>query len=190
MYLFLDTETTGLPRNYNAPITDLENWPRILKIAWLLCDNSEKILDSKDYIIKPRGFTIPKSAIRIHGISTEKALNDGINIRIALKKFLNSLQDANYLIAHNFNFDEKILSAEFLRENLEIPFKGIKKICVMRSSAEYCKIPGVNGYKWPSLTELYFKLFNSNFKEAHNAKTDLVACAKCYFELKKIGALI
>jgi len=30
MYLFFDTETTGLPRNWKAPVTDLDNWPRMV----------------------------------------------------------------------------------------------------------------------------------------------------------------
>ena len=39
MYLFFDTETTGLPKNWKAPITDLENWPRLVQLAWLVYDN-------------------------------------------------------------------------------------------------------------------------------------------------------
>ena len=27
MIFFFDTETTGLPRNWKAPITDIDNWP-------------------------------------------------------------------------------------------------------------------------------------------------------------------
>ena len=27
MYLIFDTETTGLPKNFKAPITDTDNWP-------------------------------------------------------------------------------------------------------------------------------------------------------------------
>jgi len=35
MYLFFDTETTGLPKNWKAPIEDLNNWPRLVQLAWL-----------------------------------------------------------------------------------------------------------------------------------------------------------
>ena len=27
MFLFFDTETTGLPQRWNAPVTDVDNWP-------------------------------------------------------------------------------------------------------------------------------------------------------------------
>ncbi len=33
MYLFFDTETTGLPRNWHAPASDLANWPRLIQLA-------------------------------------------------------------------------------------------------------------------------------------------------------------
>ncbi len=36
--LFIDTQTTGLPKNWNAPITDTKNWPRLVQIAWIITD--------------------------------------------------------------------------------------------------------------------------------------------------------
>lgn len=59
----------------------------------------------------------------------------------------------------------------------------------MESSTDYCKLPGPYGYKWPSLSELHYKLFNHNFEEAHNANIDVKACAKCFFKLKSEGVL-
>ncbi len=72
MYLFFDTETTGLPQNWKAPVTDLNNWPRMIQIAWILCDDKGNRIESDDFIIKPENFEIPKDASTIHGISTEK----------------------------------------------------------------------------------------------------------------------
>ena len=77
MYLFFDTETTGLPRNWKAPVTDLNNWPRMVQIAWILCDDKGNRVESADYIIKPENFVIPQDASRVHGITTEKAINEG-----------------------------------------------------------------------------------------------------------------
>ena len=68
MYLFFDTETTGLPKNWNAPITDLNNWPRLVQLAYLCYDNEGNELSRGDFIVKPEGFTIPRDASRIHGI--------------------------------------------------------------------------------------------------------------------------
>jgi DNA polymerase III alpha subunit (gram-positive type) len=55
MYLVFDTETTGLPLNYNAPLSDSDNWPRMVQIAWQLHDEEGKLIENQDYIIKPEG---------------------------------------------------------------------------------------------------------------------------------------
>jgi DNA polymerase-3 subunit epsilon len=54
MYLFFDTETTGLPKNWKAPVTDLENWPRMIQIAWILCDEAGNKLDTQFILLNPK----------------------------------------------------------------------------------------------------------------------------------------
>ena len=77
MYLIFDTETTGLPKNWNAPITDVDNWPRCIQIAWQLHDELGNCIEHEDYLVKPDGFNIPYDAEKIHGISTELAEEQG-----------------------------------------------------------------------------------------------------------------
>ena len=186
MYLFFDTETTGLPRRYKAPIEQLDNWPRIVQIAWLLYSEQQTCIAQKDYIIKPQGFTIPQRAAEIHGITTQKAIDEGQNLKEVLQEFNQDLFSVDYVIAHNLDFDEKIVSAEFLRMNIDHPLESIEKICTMKTATKFCKIPHTyGGYKWPNLQELYTTLFNKRFDGMHNAFSDVTACAKCYFELKK-----
>jgi len=186
MYLFFDTETTGLPRNWNAPVSDLSNWPRLVQIAWLLYDADGKKISGQDYIIKPQGFTIPQDAARIHGITTERANNNGVSLKAALEDFSGVLERASYLVAHNIRFDEKIVGAEFLRVGLSHKLPQTRKICTMTATTDYCKLPGNYGdYKWPKLAELHSKLFNEKFEEAHNAVVDIEACAKCFWELRR-----
>ncbi len=76
MYLFFDTETTGVPANYRAPASDSNNWPRLVQIGWLLTDETAMQIESAEYLIKPDGFTIPQDAAKIHGITTELALKN------------------------------------------------------------------------------------------------------------------
>lgn len=45
-YLIFDTETTGLQKNWKAPVSDIDNWPRLVQIAWLQCDNSGNVLSN------------------------------------------------------------------------------------------------------------------------------------------------
>jgi DNA polymerase-3 subunit epsilon len=190
VYLFFDTETTGLPRNYRAPIENLENWPRVVQIAWLTYSNSGKLLSENDYIIKPEGFIIPENASKIHGITTKKALIDGNDLSLVLTQFAGDVKKANLVVAHNIDFDEKIIAAEFLRKNINHQLNKKPKICTMRSSTDFCKIPTFySKYKWPNLRELHTKLFDHDFEDAHNALADVNACAKCFFELKKQGVI-
>src|SRR5690554_904869 len=105
MYLIFDTETTGLPRNWNAPITDTDNWPRCIQIAWQLHDENGKLIENQDYLVKPDGFNIPFDSERIHGISTELALEQGISLQEVLEKFNIALAKAKFVIGHNVGFD-------------------------------------------------------------------------------------
>ena len=189
MYLFFDTETTGLPRNWKAPLTDLDNWPRLVQLAWLVYDKEGNKIAGNDCIVKPQGYTIPPDATKIHGISTEQAMNEGIALETVLNEFQSQVAPASFLIAHNMSFDEKIIGAEFLRNKMADAIAPKKKICTMISSTDYCKLPGPYGYKWPSLGELYKKLFSLGFAEAHNAAVDIDATAKCFWQLKNLGVI-
>lgn len=189
MYLFFDTETTGLPRNWKAPVTDLNNWPRLVQLAFLYCDQDGNKISGGDYIIKPEGFSIPVEASRIHGISTEKALNEGHSLTSVLQNFQSLISQAEVLVAHNMSFDEVIVGAEFLRASMQNTIPPKRKICTMKSTTDYCALDGPYGYKWPKLSELHYKLFGTGFEEAHNAAVDIKATEKCFWELKRIGII-
>lgn len=185
MYLFFDTETTGLPRNWKAPATDLNNWPRLVQLAFLYYDKNGQKISGGDFIIKPEGFTIPLHASLIHGISTERANNEGKRLIEVLLYFQSLISQAEVLVAHNINFDEKIIGAEFLRVGLQNCIPSKRKICTMESTTNFCAIDGPYGYKWPKLSELHYKLFRTSFDEAHNASVDITATARCFWELKR-----
>jgi DNA polymerase III alpha subunit (gram-positive type) len=189
MYLFFDTETTGLPRNWKAPVTDVNNWPRLVQLAFLMYDNSGKEISAGDFIIKPVGFSIPADVSEVHGITNERALQEGQPILPVLQHFNSLVQQANCLVAHNISFDEKIVGAEFLRNGMANALSGKKKICTMEKTTNFCALKGPYGYKWPKLSELHYKLFGTHFEEAHNAAADIHATAKCFWELKRIGEL-
>ncbi len=186
MYLFFDTETTGLPRDYNAPVDRVENWPRMVQIAWLLYNDDGEKLDSKDFIIKPEGYTIPKNAVGIHNISTERAMKDGEDLSSVLLQFADRIEKATAMVAHNISFDEKIVGAEFFRKNISHQLFQKKRICTMKESTDYCRLPGRYGYKWPNLLELHIKLFGSDFKEAHNASVDIEITSKCFWKMREL----
>jgi len=190
-YLFFDTETTGLPRNWNAPVSDLNNWPRLVQIAWIFYKDGKKV-ESKNYIIRPEGFFIPAETSNIHGITNERAQREGVALIMALSEFRNMVEQSDFLVAHNMSFDEKIIGAEFLRSGFSNIIAVKKKICTKDESVNFCAIPGVNGkdgFKWPKLSELHLKLFNTDFADSHNAEADINATAKCFWELKRRGVI-
>lgn len=185
-YLFFDTETTGVPKDWKAPITSFDNWPRIVQIAWLIYDCRGNQIKKNEFVIKPSGFEIPTEASNVHGITTKYAFEAGSAIKDALIKFEQDCEKSKYLIAHNINFDSNVLGAEFLRTFGRNPLTKIDQLCTMEASTDFCKIPGKKGYKWPKLSELHIQLFGVNFEDAHNALADVEATAKCYWEMKRL----
>jgi DNA polymerase-3 subunit alpha len=189
MFLIFDTETTGLPKNYKAPVTDSDNWPRMVQVAWQLHDNAGKLIQAKNYIVKPDGFDIPIGVSKIHGITTERAERDGHDLQFVLEELQKDLKITNYNIGHNIDFDIHIVGAEFFRvyNKVNEEFAALKKIDTMKESVNFCALPGGRGggFKFPSLTDLHKKLFNRDFGDAHDAAYDVDATARCFFGLVK-----
>ncbi len=192
MYLIFDTETTGLPKNRQAPLTDFDNWPRVVQLAWQLHDHKGKLLSNHNIIIRPDGFTIPYNAEKVHGISTKRALEEGKPLAEVLGLFAKDLEKAQWVIGHNIiDFDVKVLGSEFLRMGMENVFSQKEAVDTQLVSTEFCAIPGGRGgqYKWPSLIELHEKLFGERFEDAHDAAYDVSANAKCFFGLIAEGVV-
>jgi DNA polymerase III epsilon subunit-like protein len=118
MILFFDTETTGLPRNWKAPVTDVNNWPRMVQLAYQFYDANGNKISGADYIIKPDGFTISAEVSKVHGITNERAIREGVPVRIVLQEFNNLINQTSLLVAHNMSFDSKIVGAEFIRAGM------------------------------------------------------------------------
>ena len=187
MYLIFDTETTGLPHNKSAPIEDLDNWPRLVQIAWQLHDFNGKLVHQGNHIVKPDGFTIPFNAEKVHGISTDRANEVGKELADVLDDFSEDVKQATYLVGHNIEFDNKIIGAEFLRTERENLLKDITCIDTSVESVEFCGLEGGIGgrLKQPRLGELYEILFAHPMQDAHDAAYDVDATAKSFFELIK-----
>ena len=189
MYLIFDTETTGLPKNWKAPITDTDNWPRCIQIAWQLHDEMGELIEDQNYLIKPDNFEIPYESQKIHGISTELALEEGKSLDEVLEKFNQSLEKSSFVVGHNVSFDINVIGCEFYRKQLKnsLSSKKLLDTCT-EDTALLCELPGGRGgkYKLPTLIELHEFLFDTSFKEAHNATADVEATARCFLELIRI----
>jgi len=186
MYLIFDTETTGLPKKYTAPISDTDNWPRCIQIAWQLHDEMGRVIEHQDFLVQPEGFNIPYDAERIHGISTKLAQAEGVPLAAVLEKFNIALSKAKFIVGQNLGFDVNIMGCEFYRLGIESPMSSMPILDTCTEvTASLLKLPGGRGgkFKLPTLTELHQYLFNQPFAEAHNATADVEATTRCFFEL-------
>lgn len=186
MYLIFDTETTGLPKRWDAPITDTDNWPRCVQIAWQLHDELGNLIAQQDFLVKPEGFNVPYEAEQIHGISTALAEEKGVPLNEVLEAFNKALKQTKFVVGQNVGFDINIMGCEFHREGVESPMIELPVLdTCTEHTAELCKIPGGRGgkFKLPTLTELHEFLFGEPFAEAHNATADVEATTRCFLEL-------
>ncbi len=190
MYLVFDTETTGLPLRWNAPIEDVDNWPRVVQLAWQLHAADGRLIESKDFLVCPDGFNIPFGAQKVHGISTALAQSQGHAMSDVLDAFEQALAQTRFMIGHNLRFDLQVMGAEFVRltrnhSKLQVP---VLDTCT-QATAKVTQIVGGkgSGFKIPKLTELHAFLFSDHFAEAHNASADVEATARCFWELVRRG---
>jgi DNA polymerase-3 subunit epsilon len=179
IYLFIDTETTGVtPRD------------RIVSICCAFYDSRGNNTSSMYALIKPEGFSIPSQATAIHGITTERAMREGFTLASTLATMNAELRHRSpkILVGHNFDFDRSMILREYGRLHRVEQLSAMKAFCTMRGTATICRLPGKYGdYKWPKLDELHRHLFGKGLGDAHNARADVEACARCFFELLKRG---
>lgn len=192
MILFFDTETTGVPQNYKAPVTDLGNWPRLVQLGYVIYDiqNGQDVERATiESVIRPEGFEISEYVSKIHGITQEKALHDGVPLEAVLKVFSAFAERCDLVVGHNLDFDYNIVGAEFIRCGMENPLPAKPRYDTMLKSVPVCKLPGkrLGEYKWPKLSELYQYLFHEPLAQTHTALDDIRQTAKCYFELQRLG---
>jgi DNA polymerase-3 subunit alpha len=190
MYLIFDTETTGLPLDHTAPLSDFDNWPRCVQLAWQLHDHTGQLLSDGNFIIRPDGFTIPFISEKIHGISTERAEKEGIPIEEVMEHFERDIERAHFLIGHNLQFDLNIMGSEYLRYQRPSPFEVKQVIDTKDDGTAFCAIPGgVGRFKWPTLAELHQKLFDVGFESAHDAAADVDATARAFLEMVRLNVI-
>lgn len=196
--LYFDTETTGLPPKGAKWETDYNDFPHIVQIAWYIGNVAH------NYIIRPNGYEIPDEVAAIHGITTARAMEEGVTFEEAMQSFFTDALNAPYIAAHNIHFDTSVIKANMLRHieegnAMRIDFDTIvvpaldkeKRIDTMKKTIKFVgalKKDGTPG-KFPRLEELYAKLFNGETFPAHDALEDVLAVRRCLPELVKLGII-
>jgi DNA polymerase III epsilon subunit-like protein len=201
--LFLDLETTGImktprgmkPENEYPDYTKLKIYEsaRIVSIGWIYMEafdyNNEILIEYiKEHIITPVGFVIPNEAINIHGITNEKANNNGKEIKNILKKIGKIIKECDYIVGYNVFYDINVLLSELHRKKRNITIQKIidlkekqKIICIGQISSKEMKPDGWKQrfeYQIPKMIDVYKKCFNQNINNVHNVRTDVYAMIK------------
>lgn len=185
--LIFDTETSGLPQDWDGEPEDVENWPHVVEIAWIVCDMQLRKLRAYETLIRPEGWTISPGSRRVHGISTEKARQRGVPIGEVLPAFAAELDACGIFIAHNLEFDQSVMTAEFVRAGIRHAFYDRRGFCTMKSTADLCQIgPKFRGhYKYPRLSELHEICIGKPHDGAHGAMADTEAILRILQAMKK-----
>ncbi|MEZ4896159.1 MAG: hypothetical protein R2806_04945 [Saprospiraceae bacterium] len=190
MYLFYDASALSMPAHWRAAVEDTYHWPRLVHLAWELVDDESNLVDIQSKIIKPAGFEITSHSTEWHGIDQDVAMAEGEEITSVLGAFAEVVRKAEYVVAFNMQFNEMIVGAEYVRANRPNPLVAAEKVCLMRESTYFCKIPAPGGrYKWPTLSQLFQKCFGHKFEGANQADKDVRAASMCFFKLLELDEL-
>lgn len=196
--IFYDTETTGLPL-FNEPSEDPRQ-PHIAQLAAHLVDlDSRQVISSLDVIVEPVTWEIPADVEAIHGISTARARQVGISEVVALDLFLQLWGRSHVRIAHNEQFDARIIRIALLRYAATLKrtdpdlWKASHAHCTQLLATPILKLPptekmraaGRNHFKTANLREAYQHFTGSELTGAHNAMVDVQACMAVYFAIKQ-----
>lgn len=185
-YMVFDTETDGLPLDRDGDPNDVENWPRIVQLSWMILDSDFKLVEIKDRYVKV-DFEIDPSAVRIHGITKEKTDAEGILIGDIMEEFLTDLESSEILVAHNLEFDVPIIDAELLRLGKKRRVYRKRKICTMKYGYGLSRSYG-DGRRFPSLPYLCELIYGGSKEDFtfHNARQDVILTGKVFQELIEI----
>ena len=196
MIIVYDTETTGLP-DYRAA-SDAPHQPHLVQLAVAVFADDGAELRHRCVIIRPDGWVIPPDVAAIHGITQERALAEGIPEAEAVGLFISLAARASFRIAHNEQFDRRIMRTAMLRSgvrrNVIEAIEAGPSYCTCTEAAPIVNLPptakmvaaGFNKPKAPRLEECVKHFFGEDLAGAHDALVDVRACARVYFHLRSL----
>lgn len=190
MILGYDTECSTLP-DWHSP-SDAPHQPSLMQLALLLHDMDGKEVDRFDQIVKPRAdCVLAPEAFAAHGITLERAFDEGIDPGEAFDAFMAFLERAVLTVGHNESFDRRIMriTASHHRGYKYEPIKP--SFCTLYKSKFIINLPptqkmmekGVPGPKAPSLTEAIQFFFGETLEGAHDAMNDIVGSMRVFWHL-------
>lgn len=185
-----DTETTGLPL-FKEP-SEHPDQPHIVQLGAMLVDLDTRIVhNTLDVIIRPDGWTISDEVAAIHGVTQERAMLVGIPEALALQLFLSLWERAQFRIAHNEQFDARIVRIGLVRHkpSMADEWKAGAAQCTQKIATPILNLPPtekmvaarMRGPKSANLGEAYLHFMGKPLENAHSALADTRGCLDVFF---------
>jgi DNA polymerase III subunit epsilon len=185
--LFIDTEASGLPRNWTLPYNAENNWPHIVQVAWLIYDEQRKLVKQENHYINADGVSITDSAIKTHGITPEFLSANGQEAGKVMEMLANDLVEYEpQVIGHFLQLDYYLLGTAFYRTGVYNPLSKLPVFCTMVATTQLLRSPSTRQLR---LGDLYYMLFKADLQHQHDALHDAQATAACFFELRDRGEI-
>ncbi|WP_168193963.1 3'-5' exonuclease [Pontibacter sp. SGAir0037] len=183
--LFVDTETSGIPKDWHAPYATKDNWPFIVQIAWVIYTRDGQLIKTGNYYIKANDYTISDTSKSIHGITEDYLQAHGEERKTVMQWLHNDLLTYQPLVVSHFaQLDFHMLGLGFYRSGLSNPVTELPTFCTMTLTQNFILRPHQRLLR---LGELYQRLFNMPLDNQHDALADAEATAKCFFKLLERG---
>lgn len=187
--LVVDTESSGIPRNWNAPFEQLDKWPNVVQLSWLVYQWDGTLVKQEDHFIANDDYTIEASSRAIHHISDEILKEKGEHRKAVLALLeTDVLQYKPIVVGHFVELDYKLLNVEYCRiGQKKNPLQNVPLFCTMLGAVALPHLERNN--RQLKLTELYHYLFSEEQPFPHNALYDALATARCFFKEREILSL-
>ncbi|WP_069660169.1 3'-5' exonuclease [Arcticibacter eurypsychrophilus] len=186
-YLFIDTETSGLPKKWDKPYSKIGNWPYIVQVSWVVYTKNGHEVIRKDHFISDNDFVTSSTSFKIHGFSDEYRKKKGQLRKEVMTDLSSDLMTYKPMIVGHFTeLDLHMIGSDFYRANVKNPAPDLPTFCTMMATVKLVKNPRASFLR---LGELYETLFNKSLENPHNALADSIATANCFFELQKRGII-
>ena len=183
--LFVDTETSGIPRDWNKPYASRSNWPHIAQLAWVVCTPDGQEVKMENHYIQPNDYDMDPAARSVHGLTLEFLREKGESRHAVMQQLHQDLLRYKPLVvAHFMQLDFHMVGVGFHRAGLTNPMLGLPTFCTMRATGPLLR-HSTQGFL--RLGELYQRLFHEPLENAHDALVDARAAARCYFEMRRQG---
>jgi hypothetical protein len=212
-YLVFDVETTGLlpkrvpDKQGGGP--SIDQYPHILQLSFAIYDMETRTIKQKydSYVNVPDTVVINDFVSQLTGITKQICSERGQSICTVLYDFYKAYKTCEGLVAHNLEFDTKMILVELERNQSAIiqqnmadclmlfnpiheKVNHIDRYCTMRKGTNLCNITVPDSKnqlrrKFPKLSELHHKLFGGEMPaNLHNSMVDVEVCLQCYLKMR------